>query len=80
MLFPTYLVAALAALPSLASALSIKGQKYAAKAASSSSHVVELDSTSYDDLVSDKGRDYAVTVLLTALNPNFKVRPGAASR
>lgn len=73
MLPQSFLLAALATLPSLAGAISIKAQKYEAKAAASNSHVVTLDSASYDDLTSDKGRDYAVTVLLTALDPQFKV-------
>jgi hypothetical protein len=62
------------ALASTASALSNKAQRYALKSAAAPDHIVKLDSASFDDLTGDKERDYGVTVVLTALDPGFKVR------
>jgi hypothetical protein len=76
---PTPLLPFLLLVPSFVSALSNKGQKYAAKAASSRDGIVKLDSASYSDLIGAQERDYAVAVVLTAMDPSFKVRTSAKS-
>jgi hypothetical protein len=58
--------------PSLAAALSLKGQKFASRAASSKDGVLKLDSNSYDEITGGD-RDYTVAVVLTAMDASFKV-------
>ncbi|KAL7414619.1 putative dolichyl-diphosphooligosaccharide-protein glycotransferase [Mrakia frigida] len=75
MLLPSPLLPLLLLVPSLASAaLSMKGQRLAAKAASSKDGILKLDSASYDELVGGD-RDYSVSVVLTAMDPGFKCAP-----
>jgi hypothetical protein len=57
-----------------ASAASIKAQRWALRAHKTPDNVLSLDSASFDELVAREGRDYSVSLLLTALDPGFKVR------
>jgi len=50
----------------------MKGQRFASKAASSKDGILKLDSSSYDELTGGE-RDYSVSVVLTAMDPGFKV-------
>lgn len=64
-----------------ASAASIKAQQWALKAHKSADNVLSLDSAAFDKLVQREGRDYSVSLLLTAIEPGFKVRcPSAVWR
>lgn len=57
-----------------ASAASIKAQRWALRAQKAPDNVLSLDSAQFDELVAREGRDYSVSLLLTALDPGFKVR------
>lgn len=73
MRFSTTLLAPVLLLLSSANALSTKAQRYDLKASKSADHVLDLNSQEFDDLISREGRDFSISVLLTALEPGFKV-------
>lgn len=55
-------------------ALAAPASYWSSLAAKSKDGVIKLDSASYDELLSSD-RDYAATIVLTALGPQFKCQP-----
>jgi hypothetical protein len=60
------------------SAQAINKSHFKAKAKSSPNGIIQLDSNSYEELIASTAaepRDYSVTILLTALDEQYKCAP-----